>query len=205
MAIIILASTDNNGNPLIVLSNAEEMTQNKSNDLIAPKSSSLLSPTNKQVAGVKRPRKVDATKFNRSNRESKNCGTFYFKHSDTEPESGSLKNNANDWSSQGATSELCSEEEWEYSKYNDINGNASNGNEETGDNDDLADASIQVNVNESGLLDTVDSPFGFKQVSENEKFEVQMQSTPESLANKNSVECVIRSTYKDVTKVSFEN
>lgn len=148
-----------------MLSNVEEMTQNKSNDLNGAKSIALLSPPNKQVAGVKRPRKGDATKFNRSNRESKNCGTFYFKHSDTEPESGSLKNNGNDWSSQGATSEICSEEEeWEYSKYDDINGNASNENGNTVDNDNLADVSIQVNVNESALLDTVDGSFANKQV-----------------------------------------
>lgn len=150
---------------MIVLSNADEMTQNHTNDLVGSKSTAMLSPPSKQVAGMKRPRKIDATKFNRSNRESKNCGTFYFKHSDTEPESGSLKNNGNDWSSQGATSELCSEEdEWEYSKYNDINGNASNGNEVTIDNDNLAEASMQVNANESVLLDTVDSPFANKQV-----------------------------------------
>lgn len=112
------------------------------------------------MAGVKRQRKVDATKFNRSNRESKNCGTFYFKHSDTEPENGSIKQT--DWSSQDATSELCSEEEeWEYSKGSDVNGNT-NHSDETADNE--ADLSIQVNANESILFDTVDSPFAHQQV-----------------------------------------
>lgn len=136
-------------------------------DAIGSKSASLPPTPSKQCAGVKRQRKVDATKFNRSNRESKNCATFYFKHSDTEPENGSCKNNGNDWSSQDATSELCSdEEEWEYSKGNDVNGNPSNGNEDAIDDEQqLNDLSIQVNVNdESILLDTVDSPCSEKQV-----------------------------------------
>lgn len=140
-------------------------------DTIGSKSASLPPTPSKQLAGVKRQRKVDATKFNRSNRESKNCGTFYFKHSDTEPENGSSKNNGNDWSSQDATSEMCSdEEEWEYSKGSDVNGNASNGNGDAGDNDQqpqqLEDLSIQVNVNDDSILiDTVDSPSAEKQVS----------------------------------------
>lgn len=164
-SILILAVTDNNGNPLNVSNSSEEMPQNEANDLMGSKSASLPPTPSKQLAGVKRQRKVDATKFNRSNRESKNCGTFYFKHSDTEPEIGSIKNSGNDWSSQDAnTSELCSEEEWEYSKGGDVNGNTSNGNDDT-DNKHLADASIQVNVNESVSLDNVDSPFAHKQVS----------------------------------------
>lgn len=142
--------------------NFEELSQNGVTDLLGTKSASLPPIPNKQMAGVKRQRKVDATKFNRSNRESKNCGTFYFKHSDTEPESGSIKQN--DWSSQGATSELCSEEEWEYSKGSDVNGNTSNGHEDTVDNEQLADVSIQVNANDTILVDTVDSPFANKLV-----------------------------------------
>lgn len=144
---------------------SEELPQNNMTDLIGSKCASLPPTPSKQIAGVKRQRKVDATKFNRSNRESKNCGTFYFKHSDTEPENGSSKTNGNDWSSQDATSELCSEGEWEYSKGSDVNGNSSNGNDDTVDNEHLADLSIQVNANESILFDTVDSPFANKQVS----------------------------------------
>lgn len=142
------------------------MTQNIGSDLYESNSSSLPPTPSKQMAGVKRQRKVDATKFNRSNRESKNCGTFYFKHSDTEPETGSTKNNGNDWSSQ-ATSEVCSdEEEWEYSKGSDVNGNHSNGNEDTVDDENLADVSIQVNPNDT-VVDTVDSPFAKREVSGN--------------------------------------
>lgn len=169
----LAASTDNNGNPLNVSNNSVEMTQNM-NDLYGSKSASLPPTPSKQMAGVKRQRKVDATKFNRSNRESKNCGTFYFKHSDTEPETGSIKHNGgNDWSSQDATSEVCSEEEWEYSKGSDVNGNTSNGNEDNGDNEHLADLSIQVNVNDNVLFDTVDSPFADKQVRIDERFSHQ--------------------------------
>lgn len=161
---------DSNGNPMNC---SEEMPHNSMTiDTIGSKSASLPPTPSKQFAGVKRQRKVDATKFNRSNRESKNCGTFYFKHSDTEPENGSSKNNGNDWSSQDATSEMCSdEEEWEYSKGSDVNGNASNGNGDAIDNEhqpqQLEDLSIQVNVNDDSILitDTVDSPSAEKQVS----------------------------------------
>lgn len=158
---------DNNGNPT---NYPEEMPQNSVMiDAIGSKSASLPPTPSKQFAGIKRQRKVDPKKFNRSNRESKNFGTFYFKHSDTDPENGSSKNNGNDWSSQDATSELCSdEEEWEYSKGSDVNGNISNGNDDVTENQEqqLDDLSIQVNVNdESILLDTVDSPSVQKQVS----------------------------------------
>ncbi|XP_031626681.1 uncharacterized protein LOC116342976 [Contarinia nasturtii] len=188
-------STDNNGNPLNVSNNTEEMTQNTETDLYGSKSASLPPMPSKQMAGVKRQRKVDATKFNRSNRESKNCGTFYFKHSDTEPETGSHKNNGNDWSSQ-ATSELCSEEEWEYSKGSDVNGNHSNDNEDTIDNENLANLSIQVNVNDT-IIDTVDSPFAKREQYENEKFDQQMQSTPVSVVVKSSIE---KRLYKEIPK-----
>lgn len=147
---------------------SEEMPSNKTDDLYGTKSASLPPTPSKQMAGVKRQRKVDATKFNRSNRESKNCGTFYFKHSDTEPETSSIKHNGNDWSSQDATSELCSEEEeWEYSKGSDVNGNTSNSHEDALDNHNSADLSMQVNVNDTALIDTVDSPFAHKQVNIN--------------------------------------
>lgn len=169
---------------------SEEMPQNNMNDLIGLKSASLPPTPIKQMAGVKRQRKVDATKFNRSNRESKNCGTFYFKHSDTEPENGSTKNHGNDWSSQ-ATSELCSEEdEWEYSKGSDVNGNPSNGNDDVLDNEHLDDLSIHVNANDSILFDTVDSPFAHKQVCY--QFHHSIKMAPRSLVN------VIISTFLDV-------
>lgn len=44
---------------------------------------------------IKRTRQPDASKFNRSNRKSKNCAIFYFKHLDTDGEN-------KDWSSQAS-------------------------------------------------------------------------------------------------------
>ncbi len=44
---------------------------------------------------TKRTRQPDASKFNRSNRKSKNCAIFYFKHLDTDGEN-------KDWSSQAS-------------------------------------------------------------------------------------------------------
>lgn len=61
---------------------------------LSPKSTS---PTKTNVA-CKRSRQTataDASKFNRSNRKSKNCAIFYFKHLDTDTE-----NKDDEWSSQ---------------------------------------------------------------------------------------------------------
>lgn len=138
--------------------NVETMMQpNPSNSPM--KSSSLPTTPIKQNSALKRSRKPDSTKFNRSNREAKNCATFYFKHSDTEPETGSGNNNGNDWSSQDA-SEINSEDEWFYS-----NGQDQNGNGLIGDESNLQEISMQVNYNESVFVDTVDSPATQKEVS----------------------------------------
>lgn len=56
------------------------------------------SPTKTNANACKRSRQtatVDASKFNRSNRKSKNCAIFYFKHLDTDTE-----NKDEEWSSQ---------------------------------------------------------------------------------------------------------
>lgn len=53
---------------------------------------------------TKRTRQLDASKFNRSNRKSKNCAIFYFKHLDTDGEN-------KDWSSQASEAS----EVWIYS------------------------------------------------------------------------------------------
>lgn len=60
---------------------------------------------------VKRPKKVDISKFNRSNRKSKNCAIFYFKHSDTdgEPRGLSSSQGSEAFKSEGPSSE---EDEW---------------------------------------------------------------------------------------------
>lgn len=122
----------------------------------AQKSNSMPATPCKQTAGVKRQRKVDATKFNHSNRESKNCGTFYFKHSDTEPETGGMQNNCNDCSSQDANSEVYSEDEWVYKNGNDVNGNASTNSGSIIDENNTTAMSMQVNIHDSLMVDTVD-------------------------------------------------
>lgn len=60
---------------------------------------------------VKRPKKVDISKFNRSNRKSKNCAIFYFKHSDTDGEHRGLSSSQGSeaFKSEGPSSE---EDEW---------------------------------------------------------------------------------------------
>lgn len=63
---------------------------------------------------VKRPKKIDISKFNRSNRKSKNCAIFYFKHSDTdgEPRGLSSSQGSEAFKSEGPSSE---EDEWIFS------------------------------------------------------------------------------------------
>lgn len=126
------------------------------------KSASLPSTPSKQSVVLKRPRKGDIIKFNRSNRKSKNCGEFYFKHSDTEPETGNTNmNNGNDWSSQDANSEIYSEDDqWVYSNGNEINGN----NELSEEVEGLADASIQVHFNATVSEDAIDGSTFINQV-----------------------------------------
>lgn len=53
----------------------------------------------------KRPKKTDPAKFNRSNRKSKNCGTFYFKHADTDNDDGNLTNVTTDAGDTGTEDE----------------------------------------------------------------------------------------------------
>lgn len=78
-------------------------------------------------------------------------GVFYFKHSDTEPETGNGTNTANDWSSQEGNSELYSEDDqWVYSNGNDINGNA-----ELNETEDGVDDITQICVNDNAV-DMVD-------------------------------------------------
>lgn len=50
---------------------------------------------------IKRPKNVDISKFNHSNRKSKNCAIFYFKHLDTDSEQrgGGLSSQGSDVSS----------------------------------------------------------------------------------------------------------
>lgn len=142
MLIFVLALASNhNENPIMETINSSEL-------ILSNTIRSLPTTPCKQ----NRQRKHDATKFNNSNRESKNCATFYFKHSDTEPETGNMQNSCNDWSSQDANSEVYSEDDqWVYS-----NGNASIHDESVIDVNDMTAISMHVNIGDSLMIDTVD-------------------------------------------------
>lgn len=58
-------------------------------------SAQCVTTTPVKSGAIKRTRQPDASKFNRSNRKSKNCAIFYFKHLDTDGEN-------KDWSSQAS-------------------------------------------------------------------------------------------------------
>lgn len=64
----------------------------------------------------KRPKKpVDLSKFNRSDRKSKNCATFYFKHHDTDSDRNLVSGGSG---TDDKSQEETSEEEWTYTMCN---------------------------------------------------------------------------------------
>lgn len=133
----------------------------------SPRAKSL-SP-HKHTGTLKRQRK-NTMKFNQSNRESDSLGVFYFKHSDTEPETGNPTNNANDWSSQDANSEIYSEDDqWVYSNGNDINGNADGNEADNGDSSPMS--------NNSNTIDMVDCPMPMDESIHLEKIENGLSSS----------------------------
>lgn len=79
-------SADCNGN-----SNYKDNLTTTTNDV----SVQHVTTTPVKSGATKRTRQPDASKFNRSNRKSKNCAIFYFKHLDTDGEN-------KDWSSQAS-------------------------------------------------------------------------------------------------------
>lgn len=101
-----------------------------------------------QHSGTKRQRMPDVSKFNRSNRKSKNCATFYFKHSDTDGETRDWSTPASE--SINATSE---EDEWVYKNQETPNGGPAptNNNDDTSDNEtaNMMKASDMTNANAS--------------------------------------------------------
>ena len=60
---------------------------------------------------IKRPRPKDFSKFHRSNRKSKNCAIFYYKHVDTDTDQ---LNGENEAEKPLVSSEASEEEVWEY-------------------------------------------------------------------------------------------
>lgn len=122
----------------------------------------------KQQTALKRPRKSDSSKFNRSNRKSKNCAIFYFKHLDTDPET----QQESGWTSQDANSELCSEDDqWFFTNGNEANStnelNETEIRNESQRNLDLTQLSMKVNCDGNISIDAVDSPTKVK-INENE-------------------------------------
>lgn len=106
--------------------------------IVPVKNSSKESPVKDELKNVnvetprvhRRPK--DFSKFNRSNRKSKNCAIFYYKHIDTDNDQ--LNNNEDGKESEPTTvsSEDDDEEEvWEYSNANNNNNDNSNGLNET--------------------------------------------------------------------------
>lgn len=68
---------------------------NYNDDSVARNNGQCVTTTPVKNGATKRTRQPDASKFNRSNRKSKNCAIFYFKHLDTDGEN-------KDWSSQAS-------------------------------------------------------------------------------------------------------
>lgn len=136
----------------------------ESNSITA--SCSLPTTPIKQQTALKRPRKSDSSKFNRSNRKSKNCAIFYFRHLDTDPETAH-----EGWTSQDANSELCSEDDqWFFTNGNDAQHQLDDANEMQNDsqqNCDLMQLSMKVNCGGDLTIDAVDSPTKPVNINEN--------------------------------------
>lgn len=139
----------------------------------------------KQSAALKRSHKAaDTSKFNRSNRESDHLATYYFRHPDTEPESGTNNGTGGDCSSQDATSDVYSEDDqWFYTNGNDGNENAdgnpafavNSAQHEISANEshnfDLTCVSMRVNCSDVTVVaDEVDSPTANGMVSSAREF-----------------------------------
>uniref|UniRef100_A0A182NEN6 KASH domain-containing protein n=1 Tax=Anopheles dirus TaxID=7168 RepID=A0A182NEN6_9DIPT len=114
-----------------------ERRLSKGSSLRNAKSSSPIGSSGKQ----KRSKVSDSSKFNRSNRKSKNCATFYFKHLDTDSElnKDSSERTKSDESSPGTSSPSASssegDDEWVYN----------NGEDEEEEDDDLLAARKRTN------------------------------------------------------------
>ncbi|GAB0096851.1 hypothetical protein DMENIID0001_124230 [Sergentomyia squamirostris] len=90
----------------------------------------------------KRSRKVDISKFNRSNRKSKNCAIFYFRHLDTD---GEQKGFSSQGSEAFKSSEPSTDEEWYYTN----NGAADDENNEASNHHHVDDEPNHTLINSS--------------------------------------------------------
>lgn len=72
----------------------------------------------------KRPRKQDASKFNRSNRKSKNCAIYYFRHPDTDNEgnptrtTSELEDDEGEFDEDLLNANTSDDEEWTFTQDN---------------------------------------------------------------------------------------
>lgn len=176
----VSSSADANGNPPTDALQAATPTAVQATTTTANtnemKTASLPASPVKPSATLKRPHKsADTSKFNRSTRESDHLATYYFRHPDTEPESGTNNGTGGDCSSQDATSDVYSEDDqWFYTNGNDGNENA-DGNPAFARNNDQHEIDeingngsqsfdltcLPMRVNYSGRItvpDEVDSP-----------------------------------------------
>ncbi len=123
--------TPPNRNSMEIQAVMETQTMEIIQNFPEPDRNGNLSPETPQTV-LKRPRNKDFSKFNRSNRKSKNCATFYYKHVDTDSEQNPANMNAIAGDEeQFVSSEATSEEEtWDYTNANatEMNGEDFNGN-----------------------------------------------------------------------------
>uniref|UniRef100_A0A182JWQ3 Uncharacterized protein n=1 Tax=Anopheles christyi TaxID=43041 RepID=A0A182JWQ3_9DIPT len=111
-----LDTVNNNGTTIVKEHSTDRHVGNGSSLRNNVKASSPIGSSGKQ----KRPKVSDSSKFNRSNRKSKNCATFYFKHLDTDSElnKDSSERTKSDASSPGTSSPSASssegDDEWVY-------------------------------------------------------------------------------------------
>lgn len=154
---------DFNGNPnleiskMTLVTNRNNMQQPMNGSGAGTDGTSLPNTPLKKSTPIKRlPRRPESSKFNRSVVKSKNCATYYFKHMDTDPDSAPTT----DWS-QDASDVYSEEEHWIYSNGNDeVDGvdGARIHDDELNENHisvNMAQLSMQVNCNESILIDAV--------------------------------------------------
>lgn len=90
-----------------------ETDHNGNMDLSITSNNTLTNETPKTV--IKRPRNKDFSKFNRSNRKSKNCAIFYYKHVDTDTEQTNRKLAENGDEAFVSSEPTSDEEQWDYS------------------------------------------------------------------------------------------
>lgn len=155
---------DFNGNPnleiskVTVVTNRNGLQQPMNGGGAGTEATSLPNSPLKKSTPIKRSRRPESSKFNRSVVNSKNCATYYFKHMDTDPDSAPTTDG---WSSQDASDLYSEEEQWIYTNGNDEVdgvGGARTHHDELNENHisvNMAQLSMQVNCNESILIDAV--------------------------------------------------